>query len=127
MPITLPWAILVVDDDPLIRMATGDMLESIGLDVLFASSADEALGVLQNQPIAAIVTDVVMPGTLDGLGLVSMIRRRWPAIRIVVTSGHVPAEAAGNAANTAFLQKPFQAGQLLEALDLPRVASAQPA
>lgn len=117
MPLTLTSPVLVVDDDPVIRLVMGEILDSEGIGVLMASSADEALATLEQEMVAAVITDVVMPGTLDGLGLVSTIRGRWPHIRIVVTSGHMPAEAAGNAANTAFLEKPFTELAFWEALE----------
>lgn len=111
-------AILVVEDDPVLRMTLSEMLGVHGFPVVTAGSADEGLGILLDRAdIAAVVTDVVMPGTLDGLGLVSEIRRRWPAKRIIVASGRIPAEAAANAPGTIFLAKPFDEGGLLAAVE----------
>lgn len=124
MPLTPTPPVLVVDDDPVMRLVISEILEGAGMGVLVASSADEALATLDQQAVAAIITDVVMPGTLDGLGLVSTIRHRWPHVRIVVTSGRMTAEAAGNAANTAFLQKPFTELALWEALFADQVVPA---
>jgi two-component system, response regulator PdtaR len=110
-------AVLVIDDDPVIRMFVGEALSEQGFRALSASSADEGLGVLLNRAdIGVVITDVVMPGTLDGLGLVSEIRRRWPWLGIVIASGRMPAGAAANAAATVFLEKPFDETMLLAAL-----------
>ena len=109
--------VLVVDDEPNFHLFVSDVLEAHGFHVLMARSADEALGVLSGRgDIEAVITDVMMPGTLDGLGLVSEIRRRWPTIRTVVASGRLPASAAGNAPGTVFLAKPFDDQALLAAL-----------
>lgn len=111
-------AILVVEDDPALRITLSEMLSEHGFPVVAAGSADEGLGVLlHREDIAAIITDVVMPGTLDGLGLLSEIRRRWPFKRVIVASGRMPAEAAANAPGTIFLAKPFGEASVLEAVE----------
>jgi DNA-binding NtrC family response regulator len=110
-------AILVVDDDPVIRMFVCEALSSHGLNAVPASSADEGLDILcSRSDVSVVITDIVTPGTLDGLGLVSKIRRRWPRLRVIITSGRMPAVAAGNAEGTVFLAKPFDEIDLLGAL-----------
>jgi len=64
--------VLVVDDEPLIRYEAVDALEAEGFDVLEAGSADEALVILQSNHVDAVFTDVNMPGSTDGLGLMTM-------------------------------------------------------
>jgi DNA-binding NtrC family response regulator len=109
--------VLVIDDDPVIRMFVCEILNERGFEVLAASSADEGLGILQNRPdVRAVLTDIVMPGTLDGLGLVSEIRRRWPRLGVIIASGRMPAIAAANATETVFLEKPFDEAGLAAAL-----------
>jgi CheY-like chemotaxis protein len=94
-----------------------EVLGECGYSTLAASSGDEALSILENRPeVVILITDVVMPGTLDGLGLISEVRSRWPAICVIVLSGRVPAEAAGNAAQTLFLGKPIDEVALVAAL-----------
>ena len=110
--------ILVIDDDPVLRMFVCDVLAEHGLQALTAGSADEGLGILANRAdVCAVVTDIVMPGTLDGLGLVSEIRQRWPRMGVIIASGRMPAAAVVvNAADTVFLEKPFDEIELLSAL-----------
>jgi two-component system, response regulator PdtaR len=109
--------ILVIDDDPVVRMFVCEALSEHGFHPLAASSADEGLSILHNRgDVGLVLTDVVMPGTLDGLGLVLEIRRRWPRLGIVVASGRIPGPAAANATATVFLEKPFDEAMLLEAL-----------
>lgn len=65
--------VLVVDDEPLIRALTVDALEDDGFSVLEAATGDYALTVLRTrQDISAVVTDVEMPGQIDGFALASM-------------------------------------------------------
>ena len=71
--------ILVVDDDPLVRFVTADHLQDAGFEVVEAPSADGALPLLEaGDGIAALVTDVQMPGSMNGLELAQIVRRRWP-------------------------------------------------
>lgn len=69
--------ILIVEDEPLIRMDLADMLEELGYSVLEAANADEAIAILESEPaVTAVVTDVDMPGTMDGLALTFVVRNR---------------------------------------------------
>ncbi|MBB3318252.1 MULTISPECIES: DUF2934 domain-containing protein [unclassified Rhizobium] len=99
--------VLVVDDEPLIRFAAVDALEAEGFDVLEAGSADEALVILQSNEIDAVFTDVNMPGSTDGLGLVSRVRAQFPRTRVIVTSGHVRLGAFDLASGVSFISKPY--------------------
>ena len=117
--------VLVAEDDPAVRMYAEEVLSAHGYLTLSASSADEALGILHNRAdIDTLLTDVVMPGTLDGLGLVSEVRRRWPRIRIIVSSGRMPAAAIGNADQTRLLAKPFDEAALLAAVNFSQFSRA---
>jgi hypothetical protein len=68
--------VLVVDDDPLIRFDRVDALEEAGFEVLEAGNTDEALVVFETNHIDAVFTDVNMPGSTDGLGLMTRVRAR---------------------------------------------------
>jgi CheY-like chemotaxis protein len=105
--------VLVVEDEVLIRMMVSESLRQAGCDVYEAASADEALDVLSasNEP-DVLVTDVKMPGGVDGLELASRARRCCPRLKVVVTSGHAAAQSASGLAD-AFLTKPFALEQLV--------------
>jgi CheY-like chemotaxis protein len=79
--------VLVVEDDVIIRYFAVDALNEHGFDVLQASNGPDALLLLEGAPVDVVFTDVNMPGEFDGLGLARQIRRRWPDIAIVITSG----------------------------------------
>lgn len=81
-------AILLVEDEVLIRMAVADYLRDCGYRVTEAANADEAIKVLNtNARIDVVCSDIQMPGTLDGFGLAQWVRRERPGLRIVLVSG----------------------------------------
>lgn len=101
-------AILVVDDEPLLRIFAVDFLTDAGFMVYEASNADEALEVLGSRPdIFAVFTDIQMPGTLDGIGLARRIKKTWPGIFVIVTSGQQVAESGELSDDVPFLTKPY--------------------
>ncbi|WP_127143802.1 response regulator [Pelagibacterium montanilacus] len=86
--------VLVVEDDPLLRLDMALAFSDAGFSVIEAGSADEALDILNERSgIALVVTDIEMPGKLDGLKLAEIVSDRWPETAIFVTSGKIkPAE-----------------------------------
>jgi DNA-binding NtrC family response regulator len=81
--------ILVVEDEMLIRMISAEMLEDAGFKVIEAESADEALQILERaENVQVLFTDIRMPGSMDGLELAMLVHRRWPNIKLLLTSGH---------------------------------------
>lgn len=101
-------AVLLVEDEVLIRMAALDMIEELGHTVFEAGSAPEALEILENNPVDVLITDIGLPG-VSGASLVSQVQQRWPTIRIVIASGFSDPQSAGIdfGADVAWLQKPF--------------------
>jgi CheY-like chemotaxis protein len=82
------YAVLVVEDEPLIRLNICDELSDLGFDVFEASDAGSAIEQLVANPhIEVLFTDIDMPGDVDGLRLAALVRNRWPPIKIIVTSG----------------------------------------
>jgi two-component system, response regulator PdtaR len=113
VPVPAPKAILVVEDDVLIRLAIADDLIAAGFHVIQAASADEALKVLRSiVGVDLVLTDIRMPGSFDGLGLAEQVRAGWPDLKIVVLSGDLPAVPPANLAD-AFLSKPYNLSAML--------------
>jgi len=105
--------ILVVEDEVLIRLDLAQQLRSAGFTVLEASTAHEAIMILQaTDGVPLVVTDVRMPGEIDGLGLASWIRLERPGTKVIVLSGHIPALRLATLADAA-LAKPVKPGQLV--------------
>ena len=84
--------LLVVEDEPLVRMMAVDLAEDAGFEVIEARDAATAITLLETRPdIRIVFTDIDTPGSLDGMQLAACIRDRWPPIEIVITSGkHKP-------------------------------------
>ena len=81
-------AVLIVEDEPLVRLCAAQTVEDAGYEVIEAESADEAIAILESRrDIRVIFTDIHMPGSMDGLKLAHAVRHRWPPIKIIVTSG----------------------------------------
>ncbi|MGV8840792.1 MAG: response regulator [Bauldia sp.] len=109
-------SILIVEDDVLLRLVTAEDLRAAGYGVIEASNADEAMTILDSGvAIDLVLTDIRMPGSMDGLALAAFVRQRWPDLKIMVASGERPAQAALAAAD-AFLPKPYDSAGILARL-----------
>jgi CheY-like chemotaxis protein len=112
-------AVLVVEDEELVRLNSCERLEQAGLAVLEAADADEALALLEAHPeIRVLVTDVKMPGWMSGIDLARQVEKRWPEISIVVTSAYYTAEDGELPENMTLFPKPFMPDQLLNQVRL---------
>jgi CheY-like chemotaxis protein len=100
--------VLVVEDEPLIRMDIVDQLQDLGFEVLEATNATEAVTMLTAESIQVMFTDVDMPGGMDGLMLAAAVRDRWPPIKIIVTSGHRKVAISDLPAGSRFIDKPYR-------------------
>jgi CheY-like chemotaxis protein len=88
---TLPGGserILVVEDEQEVRAIVGEQLRALGYDVQLAGDADQALALLRSHQFDLVLTDVVMPGRLNGKGLADEVVRSWPGTRVVFMSGY---------------------------------------
>jgi CheY-like chemotaxis protein len=112
-------AVLVVDDEPLVRMDMAGILRRAGFHVEEASNSDEALRKLHGSGyrLGALVTDVQMPGTMSGYGLAKRIRDRFPQAAIVVISGVVRPSPGEMPSNATFLAKPVIPERLVRAIN----------
>ena len=110
--------ILLIEDEGLIRMATTAMLEDAGYQVREAINADEALVSLDaDSQIDIVITDVQMPGKIDGLALVEIIARKYPHIQSLVTSGRASLNEARECGAKKFLTKPYTAEAIQSAVE----------
>jgi CheY-like chemotaxis protein len=106
-------AVLIVDDEPLIRMAAADTLADAGVTPFEAADGGEALELIEEHPeIALIVTDVEMPG-MDGMTLARRAASLRPQLGFIVTSARGEARAPEMPKDGAFLAKPYAPRQLL--------------
>ena len=106
-------AVLIVEDEPLIRMGTVYLIEDAGFEVYEAGNADAAIALLElHKEIRLIFTDVDMPGSMDGLKLARYVRGRWPPVKIIVTSGHVKVTDESLPAGALFMPKPYDPAEI---------------
>ena len=107
--------VLLVEDEPLVLMDTVEMVRDAGYDVISAPNADKAIDILESRTdIRVVVTDVNMPGSMDGLKLAHAVRGRWPPVEIIVVSalhlsGPLPKRGL-------FFLKPYDPIELLGAI-----------
>jgi CheY-like chemotaxis protein len=112
------FAILVVEDEPLLLMDAMDMIESAGFTVYGAENADEAILLLEeHDDIRVLFTDVDMPGTMDGLKLAHAVRERWPPVSIMISSGHAHITKESMPENGLFFAKPYPPASVIGALN----------
>lgn len=104
--------VLVVDDEPLVRMVAADCLRDEGFTVYEADCAEEALDLIAaHDDVAVVFTDIDMPG-MNGLDLACEIGRRWPAVHCLLTSGQARPTADRMPTGGRFLPKPYAVGRL---------------
>lgn len=110
--------ILLVEDDANCRSVMAQAVEILGYTVTVSPSADHALRALESQVrFALVITDVRMPGRLDGLDLVGAIWFRWPGLPVIIMSGNTVLPPGFLPANARFLSKPMDLGTLHGAID----------
>ena len=107
--------VLLVEDNPDVANASTGLLEELGYAVRWASDVDSALGEIAANGIDLVLSDIVMPGKMDGLALARILKQKHPALPILLATGY--SEAARNAAaEFPILRKPYQIHELNEAL-----------
>jgi CheY-like chemotaxis protein len=106
-------SVLVVEDEALVRFGIVDYLVEQNFEVFEAANADQAIILLnEHADIRVLFTDVDMPGSMDGVRLAAVARRRWPPLRIVVTSGHRTVRLDELPERARFLPKPYNPAEL---------------
>ena len=109
---------LVVDDEPVVRMDTADMVEDEGFEVIEARTVDAACEFLKQHPsIRLVVTDTETPGSMSGCELAWEISRRWPAVCVVVASGTGRPEDDDLPPSAVYVSKPLSADVVHEAVE----------
>jgi CheY-like chemotaxis protein len=110
-------AVLVVEDEPLIRSHLAGILDDKDCKTYEAGSAAKAITILEsNSEITVVFTDVQMRGTMDGIALARYVRSRWPPTIIVASSGKTRPAPGVLADDIAFLSKPYEDRRLCEVI-----------
>jgi CheY-like chemotaxis protein len=110
-------AVLIVEDESLVRLGAVRSIEEAGFEVIEAANADEAIRILENRSdIRVVFTDIHMPGSIDGLKLAHAVRNRWPPIKIIVTSGRSQVSEQELPEGGRFFAKPYEATQITDTI-----------
>ena len=116
-------AVLIVDDSAEVAEVTSSLFEDLGYATVYRESADAALKLLADgAKIDLVFSDIVMPGTIDGVGLASEIKSHYPNLPVILTTGYSDAVRTAPA-HLRILRKPFDSdalkGFIREAMDMP--------
>lgn len=107
--------ILLVEDEPLIREIMAELLEDAGFDVTATCTGEEAVILLAENEFAILLTDITMPGEIDGIDLAEHARETHPGLPVVFVSGRPESaqRVRAVAPPMAFLPKPYDVHHLL--------------
>jgi two-component system, response regulator PdtaR len=112
-----PTYVLVVEDEFFARLHAIQLVEDAGYLAIGASNADEAIAILEaRRDIRIVFTDIDMPGSMDGLKLAHAVRKRWPPIELIVTSGHFHLSEDDIPTRGRFFPKPYRDQEIISAL-----------
>lgn len=106
--------VLIVEDEPLVRMMVIELFEDEGFEVLEATNADEALQIFERRDdVSLLFTDVEMPGSIDGYALARWVRVHRPAVKTMIVSGRALPRAGDVPEGAAFVGKPYDHGDVM--------------
>jgi CheY-like chemotaxis protein len=112
------FAVLVVEDDPLLLLDAVEFVEAAGFLVYEARNAAQAISMLEaHSDIRAMFTDSDMPGSMNGLKLAFLVRDRWPPLLILVTSGRHIVASVDLPTGGIFFAKPYSSSSVLRILN----------
>src|ERR1700688_1193812 len=107
-------AVLIVEDEMLLRMRAVDMVEDAGFTAVEAINADDAIALLESRSdIELLFTDIQMPGSMDGLKLAYAVHERWPLIKIILVSGQLKLTDNDKPPKSRFFGKPIEVKQMI--------------
>lgn len=114
----MSFNILLVEDDKVLRSVMTEAVEILGYSVTESPNAEHALTALEGKvTFSLVITDVRMPGRLDGLDLVGAIWFRWPELPVIIMSGNTVLPPGFLPPNARFLAKPVSLDALHGAID----------
>jgi CheY-like chemotaxis protein len=108
--------VLIMENDRVIRILTAELILEGGVNVVDAAEGEEAIELHEKRAteVAALVTDVRMPGKCRGLDPAQRVASRWPWISILVTSGYYGERSPGLPEEAQFLSKPWEPEVILD-------------
>jgi CheY-like chemotaxis protein len=114
---SLRTVVLVIEDEPVLRMNMVDLVEEAGFEAAEAANSQQAMRLLESRSdISIILSDIEMPPGLDGMALAAMVRDRWPPIAIILVSGQVDFGDVKMPEGGVFFSKPCRPADVVNAL-----------
>ena len=111
-----PARIVLVDDNDEVRAVTAAFLEDAGFRVAQADSAQAGLDLLVRDGADLLVSDLIMPGGMDGLAFANAVRRRWPTMPVILVSGYSASAARATELGYPLYMKPFDMAELVRGI-----------
>lgn len=111
--------VVVVEDEVIIREFVCEILKEEGYQTVEFETADAAVPFLEQRApeVGLLLTDILMPGKLNGADLSNLVHDHWPQMPILIMSGHETPESSGVKCEVAFLRKPWTIGQMLQGVE----------
>ncbi len=117
--------VLVVEDEPLLRLDAMEMVEEAGFEAIAAADATQAVEILEKRlDIRIVFSDIDMPGGIDGVRLAALVRNRWPPIEFILVSGYSQPPLHDLPARTLFFTKPYRHEDIVRAMNKFRFANS---
>jgi CheY-like chemotaxis protein len=114
-PKELPVRILVVEDDPLVREFVVEALREEGYHVIHAASGEEALAWCKRRVAELLITDIRLPGEVDGWQIAERCREHHPELPVIYATGFSPV-APRPVPGSLLLQKPYHPADIVQAV-----------
>ncbi|MDY6844368.1 MAG: response regulator [Thermodesulfobacteriota bacterium] len=108
--------ILVVDDDPVTRKLLEIRLSKAGYEIETAQDGSEATAAVSNRFFDVVITDLIMPGEIDGIGVLTMVKEKWDQTEVILLTAFATVETAVKAMKrgaTDYLKKPIDFDELI--------------
>ncbi|MFG6283493.1 response regulator [Sphingomonas sp. S6] len=111
------WPVLVVEDEPILRMDAIGMVEKAGFEAVEAMSSADAIRLLEERlDIRLVYMDLDMPRSRKGIEIAAAIRKRWPPIEIILTAAYFTRESVHLPERTEFYPKPINRDEIVDAM-----------
>ncbi len=118
--------VVVVEDEPLVRLTATTIFEEAGITVVEFANGDDAIDYVRDhkQDVAAIFTDVYLPGEIDGLELAGIVSEVCPEIAVLVTSGNSRIRPKNLGPRVSYVTKPWHPNDVLNTMREAVLAAA---
>lgn len=112
------WPVLVVEDEPILRLDAVSMVEDAGFEAVVAQSSAEAIRILEERlDIRLVYMDLDMPRSRSGIEIAAAIRKRWPPIEIILTAAYFTQESVTLPERAEFYSKPVDRAAIVDAMN----------